>query len=84
MTKAKTVGPKARKYHYSFYFKRGDYFEVSRGLEKKFPRLFSGSGISLFNGSFDVGFICTAADARKIRRHVASSHPRAVVTRSEL
>jgi hypothetical protein len=83
MTKVKKVGPKARKYHYNFNFKRGNYFSVSHELEEKFPRLFSGSGLCLSNGAFDVGFICTAADARKIRRHITRNHPRAKVTRSE-
>ena len=83
MTKVKKVGPKARNYHYNFSFRRGDYFSVSHELEEKFPKFFSGSGLYLSNGAFDVGFICTATDARKIRRHIAGNHPCAKVTRSE-
>lgn len=74
---------KVAKYHYSFSFKRGNYFNTSRTLEDMYPKLFCGSGTCLFDGDYDVSFICTPAQARNIRRYINRNLPKAKMYRSE-
>jgi len=75
---------KPRKYHYEFSFRKGNYQDVAGVLSDMYPKLFSGSGIFLLNGSYDVGFICTAAQARNISRYIARNLPKAKMVRTEV
>lgn len=61
-----TKTAKSPKYHYFLQYNRGNYFEVSRGLEKRYSRMFYGSGIMLNGGGFDVHFYCTAKEYKRI------------------
>lgn len=54
------------KYHYVFNYKKGNYFQISRGLEKRYSKYFSGSGTMLDYSSFDVSFVCTAKQYKNI------------------
>jgi hypothetical protein len=75
---------KPRKYHYGFYFRKGNYRDVADTLSDMYPKLFAGSGIFLLNGSYDVGFVCTAVQARNISRYIARNLPKAKMVRTEL
>jgi len=57
---------KANKYYYSFVYNRGNYFQISRGLENRYPKQFMGSGITMVTNRFDVSFECTALEYKKI------------------
>ena len=57
---------KAKKYYYSFVYNRGNYFQISRGLENRYPKQFMGSGMMMGKNSFDLGFECTALEYKKI------------------
>ena len=57
---------KANKYYYSFIYNRGNYFQISRGLENRYPKQFMGSGITMVTNRFDVSFECTALEYKKI------------------
>ena len=57
---------KAKKYYYSFIYNRGNYFQISRGLEKRYSKQFMGSGITMTTNRFDVSFECTALEYKKI------------------
>lgn len=63
--KAKIKG-KSRKYHYLFFYSRGDYFKISGELEAAYPKFFYGSGMSMVNGCFDIHFHCTPAQYKSI------------------
>jgi hypothetical protein len=62
MTKTK----KETKYHYYFNYNRGNYFQISNGLEKRYPKMFYGSGTHLTKNAFDVHFYCTAKEYKRI------------------
>ena len=62
MTKTKIKKP--TKYHYFFCYKRGNYFEVTRGLEKRYKRYFYGCGMGVHG--FDIHFCCTAKEYKRI------------------
>jgi len=68
--KTKTMKTKPKQYDYYFLFKKGNYFEVSHTLEDKFPKHFTGSGTSLWDGAFDVSFSCSAEQAQKITQYI--------------
>jgi hypothetical protein len=55
-----------KKFHYYFVFKTGNYFDVSRKLEDKFPELFCGSGTCLVGKGYDVSFLCDENEEKKI------------------
>jgi hypothetical protein len=57
---------KAKKYYYIFVYNRGNYFQISRGLENRYPKQFMGSGITMVTNRFDVSFECTALEYKKI------------------
>jgi hypothetical protein len=57
---------RAKKYWYTFIYNRGNYFEISRGLEDCYPKQFMGSGMMMGKNSFDLGFECTALEYKKI------------------
>lgn len=57
---------KPKKYHYTFTYKKGNYFQVSRGLEKRYAKYLAGSGTMLDFSQFDVSFICTAKQYKNI------------------
>lgn len=57
---------KANKYYYIFVYNRGNYFQISRGLEKRYSKQFMGSGITMTTNRFDVSFECTALEYKKI------------------
>jgi hypothetical protein len=57
---------KAKKYYYIFVYNRGNYFQISRGLENRYPKQFMGSGITMAKNSFDLSFECTALEYKKI------------------
>lgn len=57
---------KAPKYHYFFHYNRGNYFQVSRGLEKRYGKYVYGSGMSLLDGGFDIHVYCTAKEYKRI------------------
>jgi hypothetical protein len=61
-----TKTKKETKYHYFFQYNRGNYFEISRGLEKRYSRMFVGSGMMLEGKSFDLHFYCTAKEYKRI------------------
>ena len=61
-----TKTKKPTKYHYFFNYNRGNYFEVSRGLEKRYSRMFVGSGMHLTKNAFDLHFYCTAKEYKRI------------------
>ena len=61
-----TKTKKETKYHYFFQYNRGNYFEISRGLEKRYSRMFVGSGMMLDNKTFDLHFYCTAKEYKRI------------------
>jgi hypothetical protein len=71
----KTKSMKTKKYYYSYLFKKGDYIDVSSTLENKFPKHFTGSGTSLLDGSYDVGFLCSAEQAQKITQYIKRNFP---------
>jgi hypothetical protein len=60
----KTAIKKPVKYHYIFVYNRGNYFQISRGLEKRYRKLFYGSGIG--TDAFDLHFYCTAKEYKRI------------------
>jgi hypothetical protein len=62
----KTKTKKPTKYHYYFRYNRGNYFEVSRGLEKRYGKQFYGSGMMLDGSGFDLHFYCTAKEYKRI------------------
>jgi hypothetical protein len=62
MTKTK----KPAKYHYYFQYNRGNYFEISRGLEKRYRKQFYGSGMLIGDVVFDLHFYCTAKEYKRI------------------
>lgn len=66
----KTLKPRkikrAVKYHYIFDYKQGNYYQISRGLEKRYPRMFYGSGTMLNGSGFDLHFYCTAKEYKRI------------------
>lgn len=62
MTKTK----KETKYHYVFDYNRGNYFQISNGLKKRYPRSFYGSGTRLDTNRFDVHFYCTPRQYKNI------------------
>ena len=49
--------------------------DVSSTLENKFPKDFTGSGICLSDGAYDVGFFCSAEQAQKITRYIKRNFP---------
>jgi len=57
---------KATKYHYIFDYNRGNYFQISRGLEKRYGKFFCGSGTALSANMFDIHFYCTAKEYKRI------------------
>jgi hypothetical protein len=61
-----TKTKKETKYHYFFHYNRGNYFEISRGLEKRYSRMFVGSGMMLEGKAFDLHFYCTAKEYKRI------------------
>ena len=76
----KTKTKKSKKYYYSFLFKKGDYMDVSSTLENKFPKDFMGSGTCplngvLWDGAYDVGFLCSAEQAQKITQYIKRNFP---------
>lgn len=75
---------KPHKHHYEFSFRKGNYRDVSDTLSNMYPKLFMGSGIFLLDGSYDVGFTCTAAQARNISRYIARNLPKAKMVRIKL
>jgi hypothetical protein len=75
---------KPRKYHYEFSFRKGFYQDVVATLSEAYPNLYEGSGICLIDGSYDIGFICTAEEARNISRYIERNLPEASVSRTEL
>jgi hypothetical protein len=75
---------KPRKYHYEFSFRNGFYQDVAATLSEAYPKLYEGSGVCLIDGSYDIGFICTAAQARNISRYIANNLPKAEMMRTEL
>ena len=83
MTKTK----KETKYHYYFHYTRGNYFEVSRGLEKRYPKMYYGSGTFLTKNAFDVHFYCTPKEYKRIvacaRRRYGKIHSIARYTHKE-
>ena len=62
MTKTK----KETKYHYYLEYRRGNYFEISRGLEKRYPKMFYGSGTHLTKNLFEIHLYCTAKEYKRI------------------
>ena len=62
-TKTKT---KETKYHYFFRYNRGNYFQISNGLMKRYRRMFYGSGTFLMSNDFDIHFYCTAKEYKRI------------------
>lgn len=44
--------------------------DVSSTLENKFPKHFTGSGMCLLDGAYDVSFMCSAEQAQKISRYI--------------
>ncbi|NDD53869.1 hypothetical protein EBZ39_08310 [bacterium] len=64
MTKTATKTKKPTKYHYIFFYNRGNYFEISRGLEKRYSRYFYGSGMGV--SGFDIQFYCTPKIYKRI------------------
>jgi hypothetical protein len=68
--KTKTTKTKPRQYDYFFLFKKGNYSEVSSTLGNKFSKYFSGSGMSLLDGAFDISFTCSAEQAQKITQYI--------------
>ena len=61
-----TKTKKSTKYHYYFNYNRGNYFEISHGLEKRYSRMFVGSGMHLTKNAFDLHFYCTAKEYKRI------------------
>jgi hypothetical protein len=61
-----TKTKKPTKYHYFFNYDRGNYFQISRGLEKRYRKAFYGSGIHLTEKAFDLHFYCTAKEYKRI------------------
>jgi len=49
--------------------------DVSSTLENKFPKYFTGSGMCLQDGAYDVGFRCSAEQAQKISRFIKQNFP---------
>jgi hypothetical protein len=62
----KTKTKKPTKYHYYFQYNRGNYFEISHGLEKRYPKQFCGSGMLIGKVVFDLHFYCTAKEYKRI------------------
>jgi hypothetical protein len=60
----KTLTKKPTKYHYILYYTRGNYFQISRGLEKRYGKLMQGSGVGV--DGFDIHFYCTPLDYKRI------------------
>ena len=75
---------KPRKYHYNFCFKRGNYRDVCGELAERYSKFFSGSGVFLLDGSFDVSFICTSGQANNISRYIRRNLPKAAMSRMEV
>jgi hypothetical protein len=61
-----TTKKKHKKYNYVFQYNRGNYFQISRGLEKRYAKNFIGSGTFLNKNSFDISFVCTPLEYKKI------------------
>jgi hypothetical protein len=65
-----TKTKKETKYHYFFQYNRGNYFQISRGLEKRYSKMFVGSGTMLGTApgsvGFDLHFYCTAKEYKRI------------------
>ena len=61
MTKTKET-----KYHYFFNYDRGNYWEIFCFLEKRYRRMFYGSGVMLNGKGFDLHFYCTAKEYKRI------------------
>ncbi len=84
MTKTK----KPTKYHYFFDYTRGNYFQISRGLEKRYRKMFYGSGTMLDGSKFDIHFYCTAKEYKRIvacaRRRYGKIHRITRYTKQEL
>lgn len=81
-----TKTKKPTKYHYFLNYKRGNYFEVSRGLTKRYNRYIYGSGIGV-NG-FDIHLRCTPKEYKRIvacaRRRYGKIHKVTRHTEKEL
>jgi hypothetical protein len=61
-----TITKKPAKYHYILNYNRGNYFEVSRGLGKRYRKYVYGSGTFLTKNVFDVHLYCTAKEYKRI------------------
>ena len=64
-----TKTKKETKYHYFFQYNRGNYFQISSGLEKRYSGEFVESYIrltSLGRTAFDLHFYCTAKEYKLI------------------
>jgi hypothetical protein len=73
----KVSSKKITKYHYIFFYNRGNYFQISRGLEKRYAKFMQGSGMGV--KEFDIHFYCTPLDYKRIvacarRRYGKISH----------
>jgi len=66
ITKIKNNTKKPTKYHYFFNYNRGNYFQISHGLEKRYGKMFYGSGIHLTGKAFDIHFYCTPKEYKRI------------------
>jgi len=66
---------KSKIYQYSFFFKKGDYLGVSSTLQSKFSKYFTGSGMSLLDGAYDISFSCSPEQAQKITRYIKQNLP---------
>jgi hypothetical protein len=63
-TKTKKPTKKPTKYHYIFFYNRGNYFDISHALEDFYEPYFCGSGCG--GSGFDVHFYCTAKEYKRI------------------
>ena len=66
MTGTKKSIKRPEKYHYFFHYTRGNYFQISNGLKKRYPKSFYGSGTFLTENRFDIHFYCTARQYKNI------------------
>lgn len=62
-----TKTKKETKYHYIFHYNRGNYYQISNGLMKRYRKMFYGSGTMLLSSNqFDLHFYCTAKEYKRI------------------